>query len=218
MKRGQPHRDGLRWRIRDIADDAVQLSDSVLAPASFSAVIEHPDWPANVLLYVCVSEEEGPRECGLRVLDDTCRHSLPAMLEIVRHTIAMPELLRFVTADAVATKVAHYFLEADQDLTEAQRERVLPERQRAVAAAADQTWDVAAPRRRRFVTRDLLREVAQTYRRAVERGQPPTQAVQEHFSVSHSTAARWVGEARRLKELGPARKGASGEDPQRGQQ
>ena len=48
-----------------------------------------------------------------------------------------------------------------------------------------------------------LREVAETYMAASEK---PTQAVEEAFGpISHSTAARWVGEARRRGFLLPAR-------------
>ena len=40
------------------------------------------------------------------------------------------------------------------------------------------------------------------YRSAWNDGEPPTKAVQAHFHVSHSTAARWVGFARKAGHLG----------------
>lgn len=51
--------------------------------------------------------------------------------------------------------------------------------------------------RRNRITDDLLREVADIYNNANEIGAAPTRAVAEHFQKSHSTAAKWVGSARR---------------------
>ena len=52
--------------------------------------------------------------------------------------------------------------------------------------------------------------VARTYLRAYEFGEPPTQAVAEKFSVSKSTAAKWVAKARKLGLLGETTKGKAG--------
>jgi hypothetical protein len=54
-------------------------------------------------------------------------------------------------------------------------------------------------------------EVAEVYRAAHGAGEFPTVAVSGHFEVSHSTAARWVVEARRAGHLGRARGSRSGE-------
>lgn len=54
----------------------------------------------------------------------------------------------------------------------------------------------AGVQRRRRLTPDHLQEVADVYEKAQKAGEPPTRAVQYHFDVSHSTAAKWVGKAR----------------------
>ncbi|MCU1451928.1 MAG: hypothetical protein JWN46_74 [Acidimicrobiales bacterium] len=50
--------------------------------------------------------------------------------------------------------------------------------------------------RRRSLTDDLLQQVSSTYREAAADG-APTRAVSEKYSVAHSTAARWIAEARK---------------------
>lgn len=57
--------------------------------------------------------------------------------------------------------------------------------------------------RRRKITPAHLEEVAKVYNEAQKSDEPPTRAVQHHFSVSHSTAAKWVGAARRGGHLPP---------------
>jgi transposase len=54
-------------------------------------------------------------------------------------------------------------------------------------------------------------EVAGVYRAAWESGENPTQAVAKHFEKPYSTAARWVGEARKRGFLGPADGSRGGE-------
>jgi hypothetical protein len=69
---------------------------------------------------------------------------------------------------------------------------------------AAQAYPTVRPQRRRRMTRTLLREVADVYRSALAEGEAPTKAVASHFYIAHSTAARWVGQARKLGELAPA--------------
>jgi hypothetical protein len=63
------------------------------------------------------------------------------------------------------------------------------------------------------ITRDLLQEVADVYRRAHERGDPPTQAVADHFPTPRSTAAKWVQRAREEGFLGKTEERRAGEQP-----
>lgn len=70
---------------------------------------------------------------------------------------------------------------------------------------------IRRPRRRNSVTDDHLREVADTYRRALAAGAPPTKEVAERMGASHSTAARWVKMARDKGFLGATSPGRSGE-------
>ncbi|MFK4797826.1 hypothetical protein ACI3K5_03920 [Streptomyces sp. MPA0124] len=58
-------------------------------------------------------------------------------------------------------------------------------------------------RKRNRITRDHLEKVAHVYRQADADGAPPTKAVAERFDTSHSTAAKWVSQARRQGILGP---------------
>jgi hypothetical protein len=53
------------------------------------------------------------------------------------------------------------------------------------------------------VTDDHLKEVAAIYGEAHGAGAAPTRAVQHHFGVSHSTAAKWAGRARKQGLLAP---------------
>ncbi|WP_157879717.1 hypothetical protein [Streptomyces yangpuensis] len=66
------------------------------------------------------------------------------------------------------------------------------------------------PGQRRSLTPDHLTNVAEVYREAHKQGRPPTVAVAEHFGVSHSAAAKWVGAARKQGQLGPVAKGSRG--------
>lgn len=56
-------------------------------------------------------------------------------------------------------------------------------------------------------------EVANVYFWAWVRGRAPLEAIRGHFQVSHSTAARWVREARARKILGRAEHGRAGGYP-----
>lgn len=71
----------------------------------------------------------------------------------------------------------------------------------------------SAPRKklRRPVKRrlddDFFRDVAFTYREAVERGLNPGKTIAEDAGVPYSTAARWVAQARERRYLGEAQQG-----------
>jgi hypothetical protein len=68
-----------------------------------------------------------------------------------------------------------------------------------------------APRRGSPITDENLRQVAEVYRAALERGDPPTETVANVLNVARSTAARWVSKARERDFLGPAMRGRAGE-------
>lgn len=69
------------------------------------------------------------------------------------------------------------------------------------------------PRRGSPLSDDHLRRVADLYRAALERGDPPTQTIADEFPVplARSTAAKWVMKARERGFLGPAMQGKAGE-------
>jgi hypothetical protein len=59
------------------------------------------------------------------------------------------------------------------------------------------------PGKRRRLTLDFLKEVARIYTINGDSGIPPTRAVADHFKAPHSTAAKWVGGARKKGLLPP---------------
>ncbi len=67
------------------------------------------------------------------------------------------------------------------------------------------------PRSGSPLTDEHLGGVAEMYRAAVDRGDPPTQTIAESKNVTRSTASRWVAAARKRGFLGPAKRGQAGE-------
>ena len=67
------------------------------------------------------------------------------------------------------------------------------------------------PQRGSPVTDENLTQVAGLYRDALARGLPPTQTIAETMHVARSTAARWVGLARKRGLLGASLPGRAGE-------
>jgi hypothetical protein len=67
------------------------------------------------------------------------------------------------------------------------------------------------PRSGSPITADHLCKVAELYRAALERGDPPTQTVADEMYAARSTAARWVAKARERGLLGPSLPGRAGE-------
>jgi hypothetical protein len=76
--------------------------------------------------------------------------------------------------------------------------------------AHDRANRTRVAQRRNRITAEHLASVASVYREAWKAGEHPTIAVESHFGVSHSTAARWVGQARREKHLGRPAEGSRG--------
>jgi hypothetical protein len=81
----------------------------------------------------------------------------------------------------------------------------------AAAFYEDYTKDARRPRRGSPLTDSNLRQVADLYRAALKRGDPPTQTVADELHVARSTAARWVTKARERNLLGPSLRGRAGE-------
>lgn len=72
------------------------------------------------------------------------------------------------------------------------------------AAGMELAKPTLAPIGRRYrITDAHLVDVANVYAKAHENGQPPTRAVADHFDTSHSTAANWIGLARKASLLPP---------------
>lgn len=81
------------------------------------------------------------------------------------------------------------------------RELSIPRSDQIAALAG--AGDSGGAQRRRPITPEHLRQVANIYLEAEDRGSP-TRAVQAAFEVSHSTAAKWVGKARNMGLLPPS--------------
>ncbi len=112
---------------------------------------------------------------------------------------------------------------AEQARVGARRVRELVEARRpahgAVAEArlltqAEKTKDLRAAlesgRRGRDLGEDHYREVAAVYAAALREGRPPTKAVQEHYTVEKSTAAKKVARARERGFLPKTTRGRAG--------
>jgi hypothetical protein len=82
-----------------------------------------------------------------------------------------------------------------------------------VAFYEQYTSKARRPRRGSPVTDEHLTQVAELYRAAFERGDPPTQTIADTMHVARSTAARWVGLARKRGLLGASLPGRAGEAP-----
>jgi hypothetical protein len=67
------------------------------------------------------------------------------------------------------------------------------------------------PRRGSPLTEENLRQVADLYRAAMRRGDPPTQTIAQAMHITRSTASRWVAAAREKELLGKALRGRAGE-------
>jgi hypothetical protein len=79
-----------------------------------------------------------------------------------------------------------------------------------LSAALHQAISLRKTSRNR-ITDEHLAQVAEVYRRAIDEGVPPKQAVRAEFHVSESTAGRWVAQAREQGLLGPTLPGKKGE-------
>ena len=66
------------------------------------------------------------------------------------------------------------------------------------------------PARGSPITDEQLMSVAEIYRAAEQRGEPPVKTVEEQLEISRGTAQRWVNKARERNMLDPStRRGSS---------
>lgn len=111
--------------------------------------------------------------------------------------IAIREITEFLTSfDEAQGWPEEYFTPTRTDEWTQTIHEYLAERQ--------QTRSSSDPvKRRNRITEEHLKQVSESYLTADALGLPPTKAVAQDFNTSHSTAAKWVGAARR-KGLLPA--------------
>lgn len=95
--------------------------------------------------------------------------------------------------------------------SEAARWRRAPESEAVAAARLRFGGTSIRAQQGRTLTEEDLAEVAAVYRDAVERGEPPVQAVRKRFHIAPGTARKRVARARDAGMLGPAVPGRAGE-------
>ncbi|PRY24062.1 hypothetical protein [Pseudosporangium ferrugineum] len=189
------------FRLLDMADDYV-TRDGTDIPAWFDIQLSRDDWPTEIVLSVMVDTDQGPIINGIRG-GRGYRNGYQEVAKLFRDSTDAAFMLRFVTAQAAGALATDRLLRPhldEIDLDEGTAKKIVKMRDHF----ARRSFGATEVQRRRRVTRELLEQVAQVYRAAFRDGQPPTQAVAETFHVSHSTAGRWVVEARKAGALGPA--------------
>jgi hypothetical protein len=186
--------DDVRWSEESVTVNGVDV------PARVWMTIRHYAWPAAAELYVETDPVHGPVARGITVTGDG---DSPVSYRDVDQALSKD----FDLAEVISIGLGHASFARTIRRLEPGRQDLegLP---RDVAAAAVNAMQAVRaqvkPKRRRTLTRELLADVADTYRTALADGEPPTQAVANRFSVSHRTATRWVAEARAAGELGAA--------------
>jgi hypothetical protein len=75
------------------------------------------------------------------------------------------------------------------------------------AGGLEEAWTPAGRGRPPLYGPEHFREVAEVYRSAFAIGMPPTLAVAKRFTVTKSTAAKWIAKARALGLLPPTTRG-----------
>jgi hypothetical protein len=165
-------------------------------PKYFAAEVDRPPLPPCTLHFVT----EADSEVVCHSLEVTRRPGIPGSREVTLagiRNIRIAELkrhaIRLAVAEARETDsgwVVHHKAAGDQiDVTALMEE---------LAEKAHK------PRRGVKLPDTHLREVAKVYRKALKAGDPPIQAVMDHFHTVRPNASRWVVIARDRKLLGKA--------------
>ncbi len=175
-------------------------------PAAFNVTLFKSKEPSSVTMLVVVDPEHGPLPKGIIVnAAPRTKSTYKDALKLLKGA-PIDALIHQALLDAALSLRWDSGIFADgpkslQDLTDEDRVRAaegVKKLEPQIEAAA------RPPVRRRTVTKKLLEDVARVYRSAFEEGRPPTQAVADHFEITHASAARWVREARKAGILGPS--------------
>lgn len=175
------------------------LRDGRLVPARFVASMEIDGFV--VMLDIEVGRDDVPT-CRRYTVDAPDQR--PITGEVLTRTLPSVSRLLKAALDAASSTVTYERTEKGGSVA-------------SIRVGGEQTVSAAMPgrsqgARRRRLTDDQLRRVAETYRRAVANGGWPKQVVAAEMHVSDSTAGRYVMEARRRGFLGKAPgRGKSGE-------
>lgn len=217
---------GAGWAPLKSAGDIEHVaSGSVFLPRRFHCAVITPE---RVLVILCFEvSDEGEVELP-QVYSQPV--DVPQALDILRRIRPIDFWRRFAITEMVIRDLAGQldaehaarveqdeelaaaegaWLENDEPWPEGEGMRInIREFMPGIGDAIRKAQDVPVRgQRRNRITGKHLDEVAQVYVAADAAGEPPTRAVADHFKTSHSTAARWVGLARKQEKLPPARKG-----------
>lgn len=190
-------------RLEAPPDCARRLDDDLLVPAEFTVELDETGIPHTSVLRLDVAvDEDGRRSCRAITFEADADDDAGITIESL-HDLPVAKLLLNLVAAVARVEVTTEEWMASPTKLAIPLQLAPPDVQ---ARAQSQLQ-----RRRRRISRQLLEEVASVYRAAVETG-APTMAVADHFSVSTSTAAKWVSRAREQELLGKTTPGRSGEN------
>jgi hypothetical protein len=197
------------WPTNKTWQPTLERVGNVLLPQAFSAHVHAIDESDLVWLCMVVDDGEVKMSAVMSAYDDVAaaldRVRAAAPMEVwtrlavtkMTHWLAVttPDELADVFARTKETYGNEWWIPA----TKAWQRQLGGE----AAANSARATDMPLSRKRNRITREHLEEVAKVYRRADAAGAPPTRAVEQAFSTSHSTAAKWVAHARKQGILGP---------------
>lgn len=167
-------------------------------PEWFEVELTHPQWSAAVVMSIRIDPDTGPVLVGLRAGEGST-----ATYQDVQALVASTQREQLVASSTAYMAGVNAALKVYRALPTALAtppEQVGETLGRLRDLVIQRAYPAARPRQRKL-TPQFLREVAEVYSAAKREGRPPTIAVAEHFRVSHRTATRWAGEARKAGEL-----------------
>lgn len=188
----------------------LERAGNVLLPAAFTG-IAHPDDGSDVL-FLCFKVQEG--EVMLTTVMSS-QSDVHTALDRLRRAAPMDTWRRLCIVG-----MARFLASADPEEMAAEDVKVGMGGMRSEWEKAARAWqsqlqgwgqqnaeraetEPVHRRKRNRITREHLEKVAEIYRQADADGAPPTRAVQDAFATTHSTAAKWVSQARKEGILGP---------------
>jgi len=170
------------------SDSPVEFDVGLFLPESFTADLTNTKVPGIATMRLEVEIRDGQPWC--RSISMVAEPDGPGVVPASLRDVPLRQLLGVLAFELADENMDRFRPDGPS----------LPSASRAALAHIDrQERARAALSGRRRVTPDLLKRVADVYS-ADESGRP-TQAVANEFNVSHSTAARYVGSARKQKLL-----------------
>ena len=180
---------------------------NVTLPKRFYVGVRPDEGPAGPGVTMCLCYTATAKEILLAQVIAT-GVEVPAALDILRKARSMEWWKRFAFMRMVFESADDRLVYGADWATNQSRGDVW---EASMMQTLKEAFSIPISRRRNRLTAEHLANVAAVYRQAWKDGSPPTKAVAVDFSVSHSTAARWVGAARKAGHLGSADSSRGGE-------